>query len=241
MVSWMRGAPMARDCWEGHRPHAILTALTARLLRWAGPHYWRPASCAGRWAAGWATATTWRVVEKQGGCGGGERRGGGRSEQSQLRAGGSCYSRQAGMDMLLPKQKGSRWSICVASGRTSQRHGRSSAGAVVRSLDGSYPDWRRASAGQPPDINDTGTRARIDHNLYGTRHTAQISNTRPIAPPASSVPAATTRTLLPASSTTSESLEAPTTPRHIPRTPYHNVDQSAPAVPARRPHQALAA
>ena len=48
----MHAAPKAKDCWEGHRPHAILTARTARLLRST------PASCAGRWAAGWATATT---------------------------------------------------------------------------------------------------------------------------------------------------------------------------------------
>ena len=54
----MHAAPKAKDCWEGHRPHAILTARTARLLRWT------PASCAGRWAAGWATATT-SIASKQ--------------------------------------------------------------------------------------------------------------------------------------------------------------------------------
>jgi hypothetical protein len=122
----------------------------------------------------------------------------------------------------------------------------------TRDMDAAVPArwsgaWMAAALigdGRQQGNHQTSTTPVLAHALHGTRHTAHISSTRPIAPPASSVPAATTRTLLPASSTTSTtavSLEAPTTPCHIPRTPYHNVDQSATAVPARRSHQALAA
>lgn len=244
---------MARDCWEGHRPHAIPTALTARLLRWASPRCWRPASCAGRWAAGWATATTWRVVEKQRGCGGGAstRR---RRRWWPLRAVAVCGPAVAvirrqprgGMEAcLVPDTKG-------AGGASVLRlvvQTRDRAGAVVGSLGVAAAvigDRRQQGNHQTPaTLVPAHALIAICKGRSTLRrspiHVHCTSTARPPAAPASSVPAGTTRTLLPASSTASASAPALTTTCHISRTPHHNVDQSATAVSARRPHQALAA
>lgn len=173
MVSWMRGAPTARDCWEGHRPHAIPTALTAHLLRQACCRWTRHASCACRWAGGWAKATTWRRVEwrsNSNNCGGAVARRRRESEREVVAAQSSrsdrrrwvITSRQAGgMEACscLPDRKGACGDVCVALRCTGERHGRSWA----QQYRGAVPatggcDWRRwAGCGGQPTDNGTST------------------------------------------------------------------------------------